>query len=195
MAPSAQRCKVWLTPTTRVQCKNADKTRNLLKFAGVPQTTGSISAASGPTFTILWGHVENILLLNDFFSDCRYMPQLRRYSPTNLCDGAQMATFWRFLGPAFPASRAQHISDVHSKFAQGHTMCPNMVDIQSVAAEIVSLVWGTPGNFNGFPHFGSVTARQSSSGRQPNCGVQQRAPPIFGRAAITLGIGPRSSFI
>ena len=27
------------------------------------------------------------------------------------------------------------------------------------------------------------------------CGVEQRAPPIFGRAAITLGIGPHSSFI
>jgi len=26
------------------------------------------------------------------------------------------------------------------------------------------------------------------------CGVEQRAPPIFGRAAITLGIGPHSSF-
>jgi len=25
------------------------------------------------------------------------------------------------------------------------------------------------------------------------CGVEQRAPPIFGRAAITLGIGPHSS--
>jgi len=28
-----------------------------------------------------------------------------------------MATFWRFLDPAFPASRVQHISDLHSKFA------------------------------------------------------------------------------
>jgi len=28
-----------------------------------------------------------------------------------------MATFWRFLGPAFPPSRAQHISDLHSNFA------------------------------------------------------------------------------
>jgi len=28
-----------------------------------------------------------------------------------------MATFWRFLGPAFPASRAQNTSDLHSKFA------------------------------------------------------------------------------
>ena len=30
--------------------------------------------------------------------------------------------------------------------------------------------------------------------RVPNCGVEQRAPPIFGRAAITLGTGPHSSF-
>jgi len=37
---------------------------------------------------------------------------------------------------------------------------------------------------------GSVIARHSSSGCQPNCGVEQRALPTFGRAAITLGIGP-----
>jgi len=37
---------VWL-------CSNAAKTRNLLKFAGVPQTNETISAASGPKFTIL----------------------------------------------------------------------------------------------------------------------------------------------
>ena len=40
--------------------QNAVKTQNLLKFAGVPQTTGSISAARGPKFTILWEHVEEI---------------------------------------------------------------------------------------------------------------------------------------
>jgi len=31
---------------------NAAKTRNQLKFAGVPQTNEKISAASGPKFTI-----------------------------------------------------------------------------------------------------------------------------------------------
>ena len=36
-----------------VTCSNAAKTRKPLKLAGVPQTTGSISAASRPTFTIL----------------------------------------------------------------------------------------------------------------------------------------------
>ena len=57
-------------------CSNAAKTRKPLKVAGVPQTPETISAASGPKFTILCGHVEEILLFNKFFSDCRYMPQL-----------------------------------------------------------------------------------------------------------------------
>ena len=58
---------VLLTPNTGVSCSNAAKTRNPLKFAGVPQTTGPISAASGLKFTILWEHVGEILLLNKFF--------------------------------------------------------------------------------------------------------------------------------
>ena len=39
---------------TRVLCSNAAKTRNPLKFVGVPQTNETISAASGPKFTIFW---------------------------------------------------------------------------------------------------------------------------------------------
>ena len=62
--------KVWLTPNTGVPCSNAANTRNPLKFAGVPQTTGSISAASLPKFTILRGHMGEILVLNKCFSDC-----------------------------------------------------------------------------------------------------------------------------
>jgi len=54
-------------------CSNAAKTQNPLKFVGVPQTNETISAVSGPKFTILSGHVEEILLLNKFFSDCRYV--------------------------------------------------------------------------------------------------------------------------
>ena len=60
------------------------------------------------------GHVEEVLLFNKFFSDSRYMPQLRRYSSTKLCDGAKMAIVLR---PVFSASRVQRISDMHSKFA------------------------------------------------------------------------------
>jgi len=122
-----------------------------------------------------------------------------------------------------------------------------MVNFGRLAAEILSLVWGTASNFNGFrvlaasfdavnqtlyhvrpspalvyyihflgllppngilphakltslpslafSHIGTVNALHSSSWRQPNCGVQQRASPIFGRAIIALGIGPHSSCI
>jgi len=37
------------------------------KFAGVPQTRQKISANSRQKFTILWGHVEKVLLFNKFF--------------------------------------------------------------------------------------------------------------------------------
>ena len=40
-----QRRKVWLTPSIRMLCSNAAKTRKPLTLAGVPQTTGPISAA------------------------------------------------------------------------------------------------------------------------------------------------------
>jgi len=88
---SVQRHKVWRP--LLVPCSNAAKMRNPLKFAGVPQTTGPISAASGPKFAILCEHVEEVLLLQKFLSNCRYVPQLRRYSRTKLCDGAHRAIF------------------------------------------------------------------------------------------------------
>jgi len=109
---------VWLTPTTRVLCSNAAKTRNPLKLAGVPQTNETISAASWPVkFTILWGHVEEILLLNKFFpivDTCLSCEDIARQS-------CAMVPRWRFLvtflGPAFAASHVQHLSDLRSKFA------------------------------------------------------------------------------
>jgi len=85
---------------------------------GCPKLHGKpISAASRPKFTILWEHVEDSLLLNNFFSDCRYVPSLRRYSPTKLWDSAQMVIFGDFLRPLFSASRMQQVSDLHLKFA------------------------------------------------------------------------------
>jgi len=48
--------------------------------------------------------------------------------------------------------------------------CPhNVVNFGPLAAEIGPVVWGTPGNFNGFCVLAcSVTARHSSIGRQAN---------------------------
>jgi len=44
-------------------------------------------------------------------------------------------------------------------------------------------------------YIGSVTVALEQWASARLCGVQQRAPPIFGRAAITFGIGPHSSLL
>jgi len=47
--------------------------------------------------------------LTSFFSDCRYMPWLRRHSQTKSCDGAQMATFCIIFASCIPSEpRAPH---------------------------------------------------------------------------------------
>ena len=87
--------------------------------AGVPQTNEMISATSRPKFTILWRHLEHILLLNKFFpivDTCLSCKDIAHWS-------CAMVPRWRFLAtflrPVFAASREQHISDLHSKFALG----------------------------------------------------------------------------
>ena len=127
MAPSVQLRKIGLTPTTRVPCSNAAKTRNPLKLAGVPQTRQQISAISGPKFSILCGDVDEILLFHKFFLI------------VNRCLSCAMVRRWRifgdFLGPAFPASHVQHVSDLHPKFALGPHHVWIVIDTQSTTAE------------------------------------------------------------
>jgi len=67
----------------------------------------------------------------------------------------------------------------------------NVVNFGPLAVEIGLLVWGTPTNFNGF-HVLAVLLHSTPAAKL--CGVEQRAPSIFGRVTITLGTGPHSSF-
>ena len=72
--------------------------------------------------------------------------------------------------------------------------CPdNIVNFGLLTAEIRWRVWGTAANFNGFRFLAALLhgIYQWASARV--CGVEQRAPPTFGRATIPLGIGPHSS--
>ena len=84
--------------------------------------------------------------------------------------------------------------------------CPhNMVNFSPLAPEIVSLVWGTPANFNGFRVLASLLQRRRSTETNQTLHDVWPSPGlvhytyIFGgscpRAAITLGIGPHSSFV
>jgi len=64
-----------------------------------------------------------------------------------------------------------------------------MVNFGLLVAEILSLVWGTPAYFNRFRVLAALLHVLQKWASAKLCGVEQRAPPIFGRAAITLGIG------
>jgi len=78
-------------------CSNAGKTQNQLKFGGVPQTNETISATSKPKFTILWRHLEDILLLNKFFpivDTCLSCEDIALRS-------CAMVPRWRFLATFF----------------------------------------------------------------------------------------------
>jgi len=103
-------------PTTRVPSSNATKMRNPLKLAGVPQTRQQISAVSGPKFTTLWVHVEEILLFNKFFFRLSIRALVAKIWPDKVvwwcADGEFLGIFLR---PAFSASHVQHVSDLHHK--------------------------------------------------------------------------------
>jgi len=68
-----------------------------------------------------------------------------------------------------------------------------MVNFGPLAAEIDPVVWGTPANFNGFRVLAALM-HGTCLALAKLCDVEHRVPPIFGRAAITLGIGPHSSY-
>jgi len=65
-----------------------------------------------------------------------------------------------------------------------------MVNFGLLTAEICWRVFVTHANFNGFRVLAALLHGTLVVGVSQVCSVEQRALPIFGRAAITLGIGP-----
>ena len=79
------------------------------------------------------------------------------------------------------SSQLRHVSTIRKKNLLSSnissTWLHNMVNFSPLAAEICWRVWDTPAHFNGFRTcLGSVTARHSSSGRQPNFAVVEWCP-------------------
>ena len=70
------------------------------------------------------------------------------------------------------SSQLRHVSTIGKNFLNSNISCTrphNMVNFGPLAAEIVSLVWGTPGNFNGFRVLATLLhAATSLNGSQPN---------------------------
>jgi len=114
-APSVQRRKLWLTPTTRVPFSNVAKTQNTLTFAGTPKLTNRsqpLVGQSSPYSDDVWRRYR---CLTSFFPivdtclscDCEDTGQ----------QSCAMVPKWRIFAHVFSASRVQHISDMHSEFA------------------------------------------------------------------------------
>jgi len=64
------------------------------------------------------------------------------------------------------SSQLRHVSTIRKKLVKQQYLlhCPhNMVNFSLVAAEIVSLVWGTPANSNGFRVLASLLQRYRST--------------------------------
>jgi len=79
-------------------------------YLGCPKLTKRSQPLVGK-FTILWGHVEEILLLNKCFpivDTCLSCEDVARQSCAMVRD---------FLHPVFSAICVQHVSDLHPKFA------------------------------------------------------------------------------
>jgi len=89
-------------------------------YLGCPKLTKRSQPLVGRKFTILCGHVEEILLLNKYFfpivNTCLSCEDIARQRCGIVPRWRFLATF---LGPAFAASPMQHLSDLHSKFALG----------------------------------------------------------------------------
>jgi len=83
------------------------------------------------------------------------------------------------------SSQLKHISIIGKNVLSSNH---NMVHFSPLAAEIGPVLWGTPPNCNGFRVLVALL-------HGIRCYVEQRAPPIFGRATITLGNGPHSSLL
>jgi len=109
---------------------------NLLGCPKCANKSQPLEGRSSPYCEHMWGRH---CCLTSFFSIvdiCLSCEDIARQS----C--AMVPRWWifgDFLGPAFPASRVQHISDLHSKFAlRPHHVSKygRPIDIQSVTAEI-----------------------------------------------------------
>ena len=94
-------------------CSNATKTRNQLKFVGIPKLVNRSQPLVARSSPYCGGHVEDILLLSKFFpivDMCLSCEDIARQS-------CAMVPRWRFFDdffrPVFAASALQHVSDLY----------------------------------------------------------------------------------
>jgi len=99
----------------------------------LPDRSQPLVGRSSPYCAHIWWRYCCLTSFFPIVDTCLSCEDIARQSST-------MVRRWRlfgdFLRPAFPASRVQHVSDLHPKFALRPHMCGSMADIQSATAEI-----------------------------------------------------------
>ena len=111
-----------------LECR-AGKTRNPLKFAGMPRTPESISAVSGLKFTILWGHVEEILLFKFFFR-LSIHALFAKIQPDKVVRWCRDGDFLRHFCVLYFQRVACSAFQTCILNSQGHTVCRSMVSTE-----------------------------------------------------------------
>jgi len=96
-------------------------------------------------------------------------PKIAIWAPSHNFDGLYL----RNLGTYRQSEKNLLSTNTSSKCSY------DMVNFGPLVAEILSLVWGTPANFDGFLRLCSVTARHSSIGRQPNFAALNRGRHLY----------------
>jgi len=92
----------------------------------------------------------------------------------------------------FASSQLRHVPTIGKKVLNSNVSHKRLHNVMNfgLAAEICWRVLGTPAKFNGFRVLAALLHGTLVVGVSQTLRRQQRAPPIFGRATITLGIGP-----
>jgi len=101
-------------------------------WLGCPKLTNRSQPLVGRTSPYCKDMWRSYCCLTSFFPDCRYMFSCEDMARQSCAMVPRWRIFGDFLRPVFSASRVQHVSDLHRKFA---TTCASTVDIQSVTSE------------------------------------------------------------
>ena len=96
------------------------------------------------------------------------------------------------------SSQLRHISTIGKNLLSSNispTCCHNMVNFGPLAAEIVSLVWGTRANFNGFRVLAALLHGSQAVSVSQTSRRRTEGATYVRRVTITLGIGLHSSCV
>ena len=122
----------WL-PLNDVAAVMKPRCQNPLKFTGVPKLSQSLVGRSSPYCEDMRRRYCCLTSFIPIIGACFICEDIARQSCAIVCRQHFLRKFC-VHSCIFSEPRATHFS-LHSKFAQGHIMCGNMVDIQSATVD------------------------------------------------------------